>query len=222
MKPTQGTYCTDKKYATYQLNNRTFFNAKIRKFSARSLANQFTYVFQVRIVKKKRGGGKSHTINYYGKNLVTSRTPDPRQGLYTRKFANGRKFTLPITPDDHREGPLFAEKLESFPGAPPPWSPPAGGFCPCTPPRGPLRRAPGPPNRMRARAFAHGFFSAPPLFLAKSWIPPTVNTSPPCSSKSLAPQRRPILGELGEQSPPPPPPQWFFFFLGKTYRFCPQ
>ena len=77
------------KYATYQLNNRTF-STQNTKISARSLA--ISYIcFQVRIVKKKKRGGESHTINYYGKS-GDSRTPDPRQGLYTRN-CNGRNYT---------------------------------------------------------------------------------------------------------------------------------
>ena len=77
------------KYATYQLNNRTF-STQNTKISARSLA--ISYIcFQVRIVKKKKRGGGSHTINYYGKS-GDSRTPDPRQGLYTRN-CNGRNYT---------------------------------------------------------------------------------------------------------------------------------
>ena len=109
------------KYATYQLNNRTF-STQNTKISARSLA--ISYIcFQVRSVKKKGGGEKSRTINYYGKS-DDSRTPDPRQGLYTRN-CNGRNYT-PITPDDHLEGPYLLKTRELL-GAPPP-GPPAGAL----------------------------------------------------------------------------------------------
>ena len=65
------------KYATYQLNNRTF-STQNTKISARSLA--ISYIcFQVPIVKKKKKEKKSHTINYYGKS------GDPRtRALYAK------------------------------------------------------------------------------------------------------------------------------------------
>ena len=69
------------KYATYQLNNRTF-STQNTKISARSLAISYMQV-RIRIVKKKKK--KSHTINYYGKS-GDSLTPGPRQA-YTALYA---------------------------------------------------------------------------------------------------------------------------------------
>ena len=126
------------KYATYQFNNRTF-STQNTKISARSLAISYIF-FQVRIVKKKKGGGaKSHTINYYGKS-GDSRTPDPNKGSI-REIATG-EITLPIT-DDHLEGPNLL-KTRELPGAPPP-GPPAGAYTPLHPASGPTAGPWAPP-----------------------------------------------------------------------------
>ena len=180
------------KYATYQLNNRTF-STQNTKNSARSLA--ISYIcFQVRIVKKKKGGGESHTINYYGKS-GDSRTPDPRQGLYTRKLQREKLHFL-FTTDDHLEGPYLL-KTRELPGAPPP-GPPDKGFAPA-PRQGPYG-GPLDPTRMR-RALRARIFPPTPFFANPGSA--TVHI-PPCSSKSLAP-RGVDPGGAGEQSPPPPP-----------------
>ena len=97
------------KYATYQLNNRTF-STQNTKISARSLA--ISYIcFQVRIVKK---GGKSHTINYYGKIWWLPHPRPPTRALYAK--LQREKLQFSITPDDHLEGPYLLKTLE-LPGA---------------------------------------------------------------------------------------------------------
>ena len=203
------------KYATYQLNNRTF-STQNTKISARSLA--ISYIcFQVRIVKKKRGGGgESHTINYYGKS-GDSRTPDPRQGLYTRN-CNGRNYT---SYHSWRPSwrPLFAENSRA-----------SGGSAPWAPGRGPLHPARGPtagpwtPPVWGAR-FAHTRcatrtdFSAHPFF-CKSWIRHC--THPPLLVQVACPQRRRSWGSWGAVAPPPPPNENFFFWGGgANISFCP-
>ena len=192
------------KYATYQLNNRTF-STQNTKISARSLA--ISYIcFQVRIVKKKKGGGGGKP--YYQLLRKIWWLPHPRpptRALYAK--LQREKLQFPITPDDHLEGPYLL-KTRELPGAPPP-GPPAGA----------LRRAPGPhPYEARASR-THGALRArifPPTPFFANPGSATVHI-PPCSSKSLAP-RGVDPGGAGEQSPPPP--QWFFFFLGgATYFF---
>ena len=196
------------KYATYQLNNRTF-STQNTKISARSLAISYIY-FQVRIVKKKkRGGGESHTINYYGKS-GDSRTPDPRQGLYTRN-CNGRNYTSYYSWRPSCR-PLFAENSRASGGSAP-WAP-GRGFSPA-PRQGPYG-GPLDPTRMR-RSRARGALRArifPPTPFLQILDPPHI---PPCSSKSLAP-RGVDPGGAGEQSPPP----WTYWGGGgQTYRFAP-
>ena len=116
-EPTQGLIVPTK-YATYQLNNRTF-STQNTKISARSLA--ISYIcFQVRIVKKREK--KSHTINYYGKS-GDSRTPAPRQGLYTRN-CNWRNYSFYHSWRPSWR-PLFAENSRA-PGGSAPWAPGRG------------------------------------------------------------------------------------------------
>ena len=198
------TYCTDKNML---LTNLTIarFQRKIRKFRlARS--QSVTYVF--RYVFKR---GKSHTINYYGKS-GDSRTPDPRQGLYTRN-CNGRNYT---SYHSWRPSwrPLFAENSRASGGSAP-WAP-GRGFAPA-PRQGPYDPSMGPRLRAHTVRYAHGFFR-PPLFFANPGSA-TVHI-PPCSSKSLAP-RGVDPGGAGEQSPPPPMKIFFFLGGGQTYRFAP-
>ena len=173
------------KYATYQLNNRTF-STQNTKFSARSLAISYIY-FQLRIVNKKKGGGGSHTINYYGKS-GDSRTPDPRQGLYTRN-CNGRNYT---SYHSWRPSwrPLFAENSRA-----------SGGSAPWAPGRGPTAGPWTPPvwgALARAVRYAHGFFR-PPLF-CKSWIRHC--THPPLLVQVACPQRRRSWGSWGAVAAP--------------------
>ena len=189
-EPTQGLIVPTK-YATYQLNNRTF-STQNTKISARSLA--ISYIcFQVRIVKKKKGGGEA-ILSTTTENLVTPAPPTPDKGSI-------REITLPITPDDHLEGPYLL-KTRELPGAPPP-GPPAGA----------LRRAPGP-HPYEAR-YAHGF-SRPPLFLWQILDPP-LYTSPLARPSRLPPEAS-ILGELGSSRPPP---NENIGGGGQTYRFAP-
>ena len=176
------------KYATYQLNNRTF-STQNTKISVRSLAISYIY-FQVRIVKKKRGG--SHTINYYG-NSGDSRTPDPRQGLYTRN-CNGKKLHFLSLLTTILKA-LICWKHESFRGLRP-----RQGLCPCTPP-GALRRAPWTPPVWGARLRAHGFFRPPPFLQI---LDPPLYTSPLARPSRLPPEAS-FLGELGSSRPAPPP-----------------
>ena len=181
------------KYATYQLNNRTF-STQNTKISARSLA-QVTYVFRYVLSKKKeKRREKSHTINYYGKSGDSS-TPDPRQGRYTRN--NGRNYTFYHSWRPSWR-PLFAENSRASGGSAP-WAP-GRGFA-LHPRRGPTAGRPGPhPYEARAVRFAHGFFR-PPLF-CKSWI--SHCTHPPLLVQVACPQRRRSWGSWGAVAPPPP------------------
>ena len=187
------------KYATYQLNNRTF-STQNTKISARSLAISYIYC-QLRIVKKKKRGGGSHTINYYGKS-GDSRTPDPRQGLYTRN-CNGRNYT---SYHSWRPSwrPLFAENSRA-----------SGGSAPWAPGRGPTAGPWTPPvwgALARAVRYAHGFFR-PPLF-CKSWIRHC--THPPLARPSRLPPEASILGELGSSRRPP----WKYWGGGGKHIVC--
>ena len=204
------------KYATYQLNNRTF-STQNTKISARSLA--ISYIcFQVRIVKKKKGGGGGKP--YYQLLRKIWWLPHPRpptRALYAKLQREKLHFLSLLTTILKA---LICWKLESFRGLRP--LGPRQGLCPCTPP-GALRRAPGPhPYEARASR-THGalrarIFPPTPFFANPGSV--TVHI-PPCSSKSLAP-RGVDPGGAGEQSPPPPPSQWKYFFLGgQTYRFAP-
>ena len=163
------------KYATYQLNNRTF-STQNTKISARSLA--ISYIcFQVRIVKQKgKKRGKSHTINVLRKIWWL---PHPRpltRALYAKLQREKLHFLSLLTTILKA---LICWKLESFRGLRPlgPWTPPVWG------------------GRWRA----HGFFR-PPLF-CKSWI--SHCTHPPLARPSRLPPEASILGELGSSRPPP-------------------
>ena len=187
------------KYATYQLNNRTF-STQNTKISARSLA--ISYIcFQVRIVRKKR------KKTYYQLLRKIWWLPHPRQGLYTRN-CNGRNYSVSITPDDHLEGPYLL-KTRELPGAPPP-GPPAGA----------LRRTPGPhPYEARtdaARCATRTDFSAHPFFL--QILGPPLYTSPFARPSRLPPEAS-ILGGGGGGSHPPPPQSKIFPGGGKHIVF---
>ena len=69
--------------------------------------------------KKKKRGGKA-ILSTTTENLVTPAPPTPDKGSI-REIATG-EITLPITPDDHLEGPYLL-KTRELPGAPPPWAP---------------------------------------------------------------------------------------------------
>ena len=173
------------KYATYQLNNRTF-STQNTKISARSLA--ISYIcFQVRIVKKKKkwGGGKP----YYQLLRKIWWLPHPRQGLYTRNYTSYHSWRPSWRP-------LFAENSRASGGSAP-WAP-GRGFAPA-PRQGPYG-GPLDPTRMR-RALTRAWIFPPTPFFCKSWIRHCTHS--PCSSKSLAP-RGVDPGGAGEQSPPPP------------------
>ena len=175
------------KYATYQLNNRTF-STQNTKISACSLAISY---FQVRIVKKKGGRGKP----YYQLLRKIWWLPHPRpptRALYAKLQREKLHFLSLLTTILKA---LICWKLESFRGLRP--LGPRQGLCPCTPP-GALRRAPGP-HPYEARAYAHGFFR-PPLF-CKSWI--CHCTHPPLLVQVACPQRRRSWGSWGAVAPPP-------------------
>ena len=203
-------------YATYKLNNRTF-STQNTKISARSLA--ISYIcFQVRIVKKIKGGGGSHTITTTTENLVTPAPPTPDKGSI-REIATG-EITLPITPDDHLEGPYLL-KTRELPGALPP-GPPAGALT-LHPARAPTA-GPWTPPVWGAR-FAHTWcatrtdFSAHPFFCVQILDPPLYTF--PLARPSRLPPEASILGELGSSRPPPPNDFFFFFLGGANISFCP-
>ena len=177
------------KYATYQFNNRTF-STQNTKISACSLA--ISYIcFQVRIVKKKKRGGEA-ILSTTTENLVTPAPPTPNKGSI-REIATG-EITLPITPDDHLEGPYLL-KTRELPGAPPP-GPPAGA----------LRRAPGP-HPYEARGALRARIFPPTPFFCKSNRPQN------------RPQRRRSWGCWGAVAQPPPPTK--YWGGGANLSFCP-
>ena len=112
------------KYATYQLNNRTF-STQNTKISASSLAISYIMFSGTYCTKKKKGGGKA-ILSTTTENLVTPAPPTPDKGS-VREIATG-EITLPITPDDHLEGPYLL-KTRELPGGPSagPWTPPVNG-----------------------------------------------------------------------------------------------
>ena len=158
---------------------------------------------------KKRRRKKKHTINYYGKS-GDSRTPDPRQGLYTRN-CNGRNYSFYHSWRPSWR-PLFAENSRASGGSAP-WAP--RGFAPA--PAGPYG-GPLDPTRMSARCATRTDFSAHPFFANPGSA--TVHI-PLCSSKSLAPRGVDPGGGGGGwwQSPPPP---MKILGGGQTYRFAPS
>ena len=118
------------KYATYQLNNRTF-STQNTKILAHSLA--ISYIcFQVRIVKKK--AKKKAILSTTTENLATP--APPTRALYAKLQREKLQFLSLLTTILKA---LICWKLESFRGLGP--LGPRQGLCPCTPP-GPLRRAP--------------------------------------------------------------------------------
>ena len=182
------------------------FQRKIRKcWLARS--QSVTYV--LRCVYKKKKKKKSHTINYYGKS-GDFRTPDPRQGLYTRN-CNGRNYSFYHSWRPSWR-PLFAENSRASGGSAP-WTPPVWGArwyfreiatgetlqflsllttilkAPYLLKTRELAGAPPPgPHPYEARTD----ISRPPPFFANPESA-TVHI-PPCSSKSLAPPCRGMPG----------------------------
>ena len=124
------------KYATYQLNNRTF-STQNTKISARSLA--ISYIcFQVRIVKKKREKKKP----YYQLLRKIWWLPHPRpptRALYAKLQLEKLQFLSLLTTILKA---LICWKLESF-----------RGLCPLGPRPGALRRAPGPHPYEKNRMF---------------------------------------------------------------------
>ena len=133
------------KYATYQLNNRTF-STQNTKISARSLA--ISYIcFQVRIVKIKKREIKKAILSTTTEILVTPAPPTPDKGSI-REIATG-EITVSITPDDHLECPYLL-KTRELPGALPP-GPPAGAL-PLHPARA-RKAAPGPHPYEKNRMF---------------------------------------------------------------------
>ena len=186
------------KYATYQLNNRTF-STQNTKISARSLAISYIY-FQVRIVKEKKGGKP-----YYQLLRKIWWLPHPRQGLYTRNYTSYHSWRPSWT-----RRPLFAENSKASGGSAP-WAP-GRGFA-LHPARAPTA-GPWTTPVWGARYATRTDFSAHPFFANPGSA--TVHI-PPCSSKSLA-SRGVDPGGDGEQSPPPPMKIWGG---GQTYRFAP-
>ena len=132
------------KYATYQLNNRTF-STQNTKISARSLT--ISYIcFQVRIVKKKKRGGGKAILSTTTENLVTP--APPTRALYAKLQLEKLQFLSLLTTILKA---LFAENSRASGGSAP-WAPGRG---PCTPgpTPGALRRAPGPHPYEKNRMF---------------------------------------------------------------------
>ena len=178
------------KYATYQLNNRTF-STQNTKISARSLT--ISYIcFQVRIVKKKKGG--EAILSTTTEHLVTP--APPTRALYAKLQREKLHFLSLLTTILKA---LICWKLESF-----------RGLCPLGPRQG-LRRAPGPTRMRRAVRFTHTRcatrtdFSAHPFFAN----PGSATVHIPLARPSRLPPEASILGELGSSRPPPP--QWKYW-----------
>ena len=191
------------KYATYQLNNRTF-STQNTKISARSLA--ISYIcFQVRIVKKKKGGGGKPYYQLLRKIWWLPHPRPPTRALYAKLHFLSLLTTILKA--------LICWKLESFRGLRP--LGPRQGLCPCTPP-GALRRAPGPhPYEARACATRTDFSAHP--FFCKSWIRHC--THPPLLVQVACPQRRRSWGSWGAVAPPPP--MKILGGGGPNISFCP-
>ena len=118
------------KYATYQLNNRTF-STQNTKISARSLAISYI-MYSGTYCKKKKKREKKAILSTTTENLVTPAPPAPDKGSI-REIATG-EITVSITPDDHLEGPYLL-KTRELPGALPPG--PRAGALPLHPGQGP-------------------------------------------------------------------------------------
>ena len=191
------------KYATCQLNNRTF-STQNTKISARSLA--ISYIcFQVRIVKKKkrkkRGGGESHILSTTTENMASPAPPTPDKGAIREiatgetRNCNGRNYTFYHSWRPSWR-PLFAENSRA-----------SGGSAPWAPGRA-LRRAPGPhPYEARAVRFAHTCGAqCARIFPPTPFLQILIShcTHPPCSSKSL--QWKYCGGGGGKHIVLPPPP----------------
>ena len=117
------------KYATYQLNNRTF-STQNTKISARSLAiMQLHMQVRIRIYCKKK---KKPYYQLLRKIWLLPHPRPPTRGSI-REIATG-EITVSITPDDHLECPYLL-KIRELPGALPP-GPPVGAL-PLHPGRGP-------------------------------------------------------------------------------------
>ena len=155
------------KYATYQLNNRTF-STQNTKISARSLA--ISYIcFQVRIVKKKEEKKPYYQLL---RKIFWLPAPPPRpptRALYAKLQREKLQFLSLLKA-------LICWKLESFRGLRP--LGPRQGLCP-------YRRAPGT-HPYEARADAHGFFQ-----FCQSWI--RYCTHPPLLVKVASPPPPPPL-----------------------------
>ena len=146
------------KYATYQLNNRTF-STQNTKISARSLA--ISYIcFQVRIVKKKR---KKKPYYQLLRKIWWLPHPRPRQGLYTRN-CNGRNYSFYHSWRPSWR-PLFAENSRA-----------SGGSAPWAPGRGPKAGPWTPPVWCARGALRARIFPPTPFFL--QILDPPLYTSP--------------------------------------------
>ena len=140
--------------------------------------------------KKKKRGGEA-ILSTTTENLVTPAPPTPNKGSI-REIATG-EITLPITPDDHLEGPYLL-KTRELPGAPP-RGPPAGA----------LRRAPGPHPYEARGALRARIFPPTPFFLQ---IAPRGVDPGGAGEQSPPPPPNENIGGGGQTyrfAPPPPP-----------------
>ena len=154
------------------------------------LARNQLHMFLGTYCKKKKRGGEA-ILSTTTENLVTPAPPTPNKGSI-REIATG-EITLPITPDDHLEGPYLLKTSRASRGSAP-WAP-----------AGALQRAPGP-HPYEARGALHARIFPPTPFFCKS--PPRI------APRGVDP------GGAGEQSPPPPHEN-IGGGGGKTYRFAP-
>ena len=132
------------KYATYQLNNRTF-STQNTKMSARSLAISYIMQVRIRIVKKKKK-------TYYQLLRKIWWLPHPRpptRALYAKLQLEKLQFLSLLTTILNA---LICWKFERFRGLCP--LGPRQGLCPCTTP-GALRRPLDPIRMRRIACFRH-------------------------------------------------------------------
>ena len=116
--------------------------------------------------KKKKRGGEA-ILSTTTENLVTPAPPTPNKGSI-REIATG-EITLPITPDDHFEGPYLL-KTRELPGA-----------------QGALRRAPGPHPYEARGALRARIFPPTPFFANRPQNRPQRRRSWGCWEQSPPP-----------------------------------
>ena len=136
------------KYATYQLNNRTF-STQNTKISARSLAISYIMFSGTYCKKKKKERLKKPYFQLLRKFWWLPHPRPPTRALYAKLQLEKLQFLSLLTTILNA---LICWKLESFRGLCP--LGPRQELCPCTPP-GPVRRPLDPTRMRRIACFRH-------------------------------------------------------------------